>query len=347
MTGSLGNKFSFLICHYERIVFMGNGNEKHKKHREKDQYRHSFTVFGRHFIRDWQLYLLILIPTIYVVIFYYGPMYGLQIAFRDFRPMDGITGSEWVGLQWFEKFLTLPEFKKIFINTITLSAYSLIVGFPLPIIFALAINAVRGKRFKKVVQNVSYMPHFISLAVAVSIVNMVFSPVSGIYGSIYSLLGGSGYPVDFRSTAGAFRHIYVWSGIWQGLGWSSIIYISALSSVSPELHEAAKIDGASRFKRVLHIDFPSIAPTAAVMLIMRCGSIISVGFEKVYLMQTTLNLKTAEVISTYVYKVGMGNFRDFSYGTAVNLFETVINLIMLIIANRLSKRLSDDEVSLF
>lgn len=331
---------------YERIAFMGNTDTKHKDGKENGR---SFSVaaFRKHFIRDWQLYLLILVPTIYIVIFYYGPMYGLQIAFRDFRPLKGITGSDWVGLQWFEKFLTNPDFKEIFMNTIVLSLYSLVVGFPLPIIFALALNAVRGKKFKKVVQNVSYMPHFISLTVAVSIVNMVLSPVNGIYGSLYSLFGGSGYPVDFRSTAGAFRHIYVWSGIWQGLGWGSIIYLSALSAVSPELHEAAKIDGASRFKRVLYVDFPTIVPTAAIMLIMRCGSIIGVGFEKAYLMQTNLNLGTSEVISTYVYKNGMKNFRNFSYGTAVSLFETVLNLILLIAANKLSKRLSDNEVSLF
>lgn len=310
-------------------------------------FRQSFVSFRKHFVRDWQLYLLILLPTIYVVIFYYGPMYGLQIAFRDFRPLKGITGSDWVGLKWFEKFLTSADFKKVFANTLLLSLYNLVVSFPLPVIFALALNAIRGKKFKKVVQNVSYMPHFISLAVAVAIVDMILSPVNGLYGNIYRLFGGSGYPADFRSTAGAFRHIYVWSGVWQSLGWNSIIYISALSSVSPELHEAAKIDGASRFKRVIHVDFPAILPTVAVMLIMRCGSIISVGFEKTYLMQTELNLKVSEVISTYVYKAGMGNFRDFSYGAAVGLFETVINVTLLVIANKISSKMSNDEVSLF
>ena len=303
--------------------------------------------FWKHFIRDWQLYLLILIPTVYILIFYYGPMYGIQIAFRDFRPLKGITGSDWVGLKWFEKFLTSADFKKVFLNTLILSLYNLVVSFPLPILFALVLNAVRGKRFKKVVQNVSYMPHFISLAVAVAIVDMILSPVNGLYGNIYRLFGGSGYPVDFRSTANAFRHIYVWSGIWQNLGWNSIIYISALSSVSPELHEAAKIDGASRFKRVLHVDFPAIVPTAAVMLIMRCGGIISIGFEKTYLMQTELNLRVSEVISTYVYKAGMGNFRDFSYGAAVGVFEMLINVTLLIIANKVSKQISNNEVSLF
>lgn len=306
-----------------------------------------FNKTWKHLKRDWQLWLLISIPFLYIAIFYYGPMYGLQIAFRDYRPFTGITGSEWVGLKWFERFLSSPDFMQIFGNTVKLSLYSLVVGFPLPIIFALMINALRGKKYKKVIQTVSYMPHFISLAVMVSIINMVFSPVNGIYGNLFRLFGGEGYPLDFRSAAGTFRHLYVWSGVWQEIGWNSIIYIAALSSVSPDLHEAAKIDGASRWKRILYVDLPTIMPTICIMLIMRCGSIISVGFEKAYLMQSKLNLDTAEVISTYVYKEGMGSFRDFSYGTAVGMFNMIVNLAMLILVNGITKKVTENEVSLF
>ena len=315
---------------------------------DSEQLRHPrIHKFYKDLKRDWRLWVILLLPMLYVLIFYYGPMYGLQIAFRDYRPVHGIVGSKWVGLQWFEKFITNYQFGAIFKNTIILSLYSLVVGFPLPIIFALALNAVQSGKFKKFTQTVSYIPHFISLAVAVSIVNMILSPVNGIYGNVYHLFGGEGYLQDFRSTAEAFRHIYVWSGVWQELGWNSIIYMAALSSVSHELHEAAMLDGASRWKRIWHIDFPTILPTVCIMFIMRCGSIISVGFEKVYLMQTSMNLNTAEVISTYVYKVGMSSFRNFSYGAAVGLFNTAINLVLLILVNTIVKKLSESEISLF
>ena len=301
----------------------------------------------KHFKRDWQLHLLNLVPFLWVIIFCYGPMYGVQIAFRDFNIRQGILGSEWVGLKWFEKFLTSYQFSQVFSNTIKLSLYSLAVGFPLSIIFSLLLNSVQNEKFKKAVQTISYIPHFISVTVLVAILNMVFNPVGGLYGAIYRALGGEGYPFDFRSMASSFRHLYVWSGVWQNLGWNSIIYMAALSSVSQELHEAAMIDGASRWKRILHIDFPAILPTACIMLIMDCGSILSVGFEKVYLMQGNLNLQTSEVISTYVYKVGMGSSGDFSYGSAVGLFNSIINCTMLILVNYICKRLTDKEVSLF
>lgn len=303
-------------------------------------------IFKRHFIRDWQLYLLILIPVIYIGIFSYGPMYGIQIAFRDYRPAKEITGSDWVGLKFFIQFLSDHEFLSIFKNTIVISLYSLCT-FPLSIVFALILNALKQEKFKKTVQTVSYMPHFISTTVMVGILNMVFSPVSGLYGNIFRLFGGTGYPTDFRATAEAFRHLYIWSGVWQSLGWNSIIYVAALSGVSAELHEAAQIDGATRLKRMWHVDIPSILPTICIMLIMRCGSIISVGFEKVYLMQSTLNESVSEVISTYVYKVGMKSFRTFSYGSAVGLFNAVINLAMVLTVNYITKKISEDEISLF
>jgi putative aldouronate transport system permease protein len=232
-------------------------------------------------------------------------------------------------------------------NTITLSLYTLIVGFPLPIIYALLLNTVTREKFKKTVQTISYMPHFISTVIFVGILNMVFSPVSGIYGNIYRLFGGVGFPTDFRATAAAFRHLYIWSGEWQGLGWSAIIYLAALSGVSQELHEAAQMDCASRFKRIWHIDIPAISTTIAMKLVLAATGIIGVGFEKAYLLQKPMNLEVSEVISTYVYKKGMSSFRNYSYGAAVGLFNTVINLVLLFAVNGIVDKATDGEVSMF
>ena len=300
----------------------------------------------RLFKRDWQLHLCIWLPMIYVFIFRYVPIYGVQIAFRDYRPLHGITGSTWVGLKWFKQFLSNYEFGAIFKNTVVLSLYSL-ATFPLPIIFALVLHAMKNEKYTKVVQTVAYIPHFISTSVMVGIIQMILSPVSGIYGNVYRAFGGLGYPVDFRATAEAFRHLYVWSGVWQSLGWSSIIYIAALSAVSSELHEAAQIDGASRLKRMWYIDIPAILPTIAIQFILRCTNIISVGFEKAYLLQSSLNESVSEVISTYVYKVGMARFRSFSYGAAVGLFNTSINLVLLLSVNYGVRKATDGEISLF
>ena len=302
---------------------------------------------GRKILRQWQLHLLILLPVIYLLIFHYWPMYGAQIAFRQYRAKDGITGSEWVGLKWFKQFLTSYNFHTIFKNTLAVSFYQILVGFPIPVFFALMINALPGERFKKFTQTVTYMPHFISVVVIVSIVNLIFSPVNGLYGTLFRLFGGDGYPYDFRGMANTFRHIYVWSGVWQNLGWDTIIYTAALASVSQDHHEAAMIDGASRWKRVLHVDLPAILPTVGIMLIMRCGRVMTIGFEKVYLMQSTLNLSTAEIISTYVYKTAMGSSSQFSYAAAIGLFNSVINCILLITVNWISKKISSNEVSLF
>lgn len=297
--------------------------------------------------RAWQLYLLLALPVIYLLIFNYGPMYGIQIAFRNYTPAKGIIGSDWVGLKWFEQFLSHYEFKQIFANTLIISLYSLVVGFPLPIIFALLLNAIEKKKFVRFTQTVSYMPHFISVVILVSIINLIFSPVCGLYGNFYRLLGGDGFPFDIRSAESSFRHLYVWSGIWQQLGWDSIIYMSALSSVSGELHDAAKIDGATRLQRIIHIDLPAIMPTIMILLIMRCGHLVSVGFQKVYLMQSPLNMDVSEVISTYIYRAGMRSFSKFSYGAAVGLFNTAINLTLLVIVNTISRKTTENEVSLF
>ena len=302
---------------------------------------------GQKILSQWQLHLLILVPVIYLLIFEYWPMYGAQIAFRNYRPRAGITGSEWVGFKWFIKFLTNYNFKQIFLNTLILSLYTLFATFPIPVLFALIINALPGKRFKRFTQTVTYMPHFISLVVIVSILNLIFSPVNGVYGNLYRLFGGMGYPADFRNLAGSFRHLFVWSGVWQNLGWNTIIYTAALTAVAQDQHEAAMLDGASRWQRILHVDLPAIMPTVAIMLIMRCGHVMSIGFEKVYLMQNTLNKSTSQVISTYVYEVGMGSSSDMSFASAIGLFNSVINCTLLIIVNWISNRVSRREVSLF
>lgn len=299
------------------------------------------------FRRDWQLHLLMLLPILYKLIFDYVPMYGVQIAFRAYTLKGGLTGSEWVGLKWFERFVSNYEFLEIVGNTVILALYSILAGFPLPVFFALMLNAMRHERYKKVVQSVAYMPHFISTVVIVSIVNMVFSPVNGIYGSLFRLFGGEGFPSDFRHLPQTFRHMYVWSGIWQSLGWSTIIYTAALAGVSQELHEAAMIDGATRWQRVLHVDLPSILPSVCIMLIMRFGSIMSIGFEKVYLMQSSLNGDVSEVISTYVFKKGMSSLKNFSFGSAVGLFNSIINAAMLLLVNWITNKLSQGESGLF
>lgn len=303
--------------------------------------------FVKHFRRDWQLHLLILLPIIYLIIFKYIPMYGAQIAFRDYRPRRGIWGSEWVGLKWFIKFVSLPDFWQIFGNTIILSCYSLFVTFPFPIIMALLLNCMRNERFKKFCQTVSYIPHFISVVILVAIMNQIFSPINGLYGAVYQMFGGEGIAKDIRGSATAFRHMYVWSAVWANLGWNTILYLAALSSVSNELHEAAQIDGATRFKRLLYVDLPTITPTLGIMLILRVGHVLGIGFEKVFLMQNSLNITTSEVVSTYVYKQTTEGFASFSFGTAVDMFNSIINLTLLLTVNWISKKVSHDEVSLF
>ena len=265
-------------------------------------------------------------------------MYGLQIAFKNYTFAKGIVGSEWVGLKWFERFFKLPRFWSIFKNTVSISFYSMIVNFPLPIILALILNNVKNAKWKKFAQTITYMPHFISTVVLVGMISLFFSPRSGIVNTLLSFVGGAG-DTYFMGVADYFPHLYVWSGVWQGMGWGSIIYMAALSGVDPTLHEAAMIDGANKFKRVLHIDLPTIMPTMAIMLIMKCGQLMNVGYEKVYLMQNDLNVTRAEVISTYVYKQGLQS-QQYSYSTAIGLFNNIISFTMLVIVNKLVKKLS-------
>lgn len=289
--------------------------------------------------QNWILYLFILPSFLYLIIFNYAPMYGVQIAFRDYNFVDGILGSEWVGLKWFTKFFDAPRFWTLMKNTLKLSVYGLIAGFPLPVVLALILNNVQNAKWKKFVQTITYMPHFISMVVLVGMMNIFFSPSSGIVNTILSWLGASGNTY-FMGKAEYFSHMYVWSGVWQGMGWSSIIYMSALASVDQGLHEAAMIDGANKIKRVFYIDLPTIAPTIIIMLILNCGSLLGVGWEKVYLMQNDLNITTSEVISTYVYKLGLQQ-QKYSYSSAIGLFNSVVNFIILVAVNKIAAKVSD------
>lgn len=304
-----------------------------------------FAGFIARFKKNWQLHLMIFLPLLYLVIFNYLPMYGIQIAFKDYSPKRGIVGSEWVGLKHYEKFFGYYLWPQLVLNTLALSFYSIFAGFPIPIVLALVIHVNTGKVLKKVAQNVSYVPHFISLVVMVGILNTVLNPVSGMIGYINRVFGNVAY-VDIRGNKDAFRHLYTWSGIWQSAGWSTIIYVSALSGVPDELHEAAKIDGASRLRRVFSVDFPTILPTVALMLIMRFGSVMSVGYQKAYLMQNSMNIDVSEIISTYVYKKGLGD-GNLSFGSAVGLLNSAINMILVFTVNWVTNLLSDNELGMF
>jgi len=287
--------------------------------------------------RNWVLYLFLLPAVAYIGVFAYAPMYGLQIAFRDFNIRDGMTGSEWVGLKWFIRFFNQPRFWLILKNTVTLSVYNLIVSFPLPIVLALILNNVKSPRYKKFAQTITYMPHFISVVVLVGMMSVMFSPRSGLVNTMLGWLGVE--PIYFMGEPRYFRHMYVWSGVWSGMGWGSIIYMAALAGVDPSLHEAAEMDGANKLQRVWHIDLPTIIPTMSIMLIMSFGKVMSVGYEKVFLMQNSLNMNVSEVISTYVYKMGILNNMK-SYSTAIGMFNNVINFAMVITMNKIVKKLS-------
>lgn len=297
------------------------------------------TKFRKEYLNNWQLYLMLLLPVIWLLVFCYAPMSGIQIAFKDFKIRQGIWGSPWVGFDNFERFFTSYQFFRVLKNTLVISLYSLVASFPLPIVLALSLNVVRKAAYKKFVQMVTYIPHFISVIVIVGMILQMFNSRIGLYGTVYTALTGQPAP-DILSKASAFPHLYVWSGVWQEVGWGSIIYLSALSAVDPALHEAAIVDGASRFKRVLVLDLPTVLPTATIMLIMNAGRIMTIGFEKVYLMQNDLNLTTSEIISTYVYKVSLGpTGGDFSLGAAIGLFNSVINLILILLVNAVTKRM--------
>lgn len=283
------------------------------------------------------LWMFVLPGLIITFIFSYIPMYGVQIAFRDYNPRLGFTGSTWVGFKHFIRFFESPYFFTTIKNTFMISIYSLIAGFPIPILLALALNAFKHKRYRKVIQTITYAPNFISVVVMCGMLLLFLSPDAGIVNKLLELLGME--PINFMADKGYWRHIYVWSGIWQTMGWNSVIYFAALSSVSPDLHEAAIVDGASKLQLIRHIDLPSILPTAIILLIMSCGSILSVGFEKVFLLQNDLNKGVSEIISTYTYQVGLVD-RNVSYSAAIGLFNSAVNAILLIGVNRIAKKSS-------
>lgn len=287
--------------------------------------------------KDWQLYVLLLPAVIYLFIFAYMPMYGVQIAFCDFSPRRGIWGSEWDGLKYFEKYITFPNFRMQMMNTLEIGLYSL-ATFPLSILFALMLNEVRSNKFKKTIQMISYMPYFLSTVVVCSMLTLFLNEKTGILNTIIELFGGT--RTEFLTKADYFADIYVWSGVWQGLGWGAIIYIAALAGVPAELVEAARIDGASRMKIIWHVNIPHIMPTIIIMLIFACGGILGVGYEKVLLLQNDLNLSRSQVISTYVYQLGIKS-GQFSYSSAIGLFNNIISVIVLAIVNAIAKKTSD------
>nr|WP_296458176.1 ABC transporter permease subunit [uncultured Acetatifactor sp.] len=287
--------------------------------------------------RCWQLYVLMLPALVYIVLFAYKPMYGILIAFKDFSMKKGILASPWVGFKNFERLFSSYWFPIILKNTLTISLLSLVIGFPIPIILALLLNEVRSNKFRSMVQTFSYAPHFISMVVMCGMVAMFLSPTTGVVNKLLNALGLES--VFFMQEAGLFKWVYVLSGIWQGAGWSSVIYYAALSGVDKSLLEAADMDGATRLQKIWHVNLPVILPTILVMLILQCGSLLSVGYEKAYLLQTSSNLTGSEIISTYVYKVGLVQ-SDFSFSTAAGLFNTVVNCIILISANQLSKKVA-------
>lgn len=292
--------------------------------------------------KSWQLWLLLLPALIYIVVFCYQPMYGALIAFKDFNPRLGIMGSPWAGLKYFKQFFQTSIFSKTLFNTILLSAYNLCWSFPIPIIFALLLNQVKSRRFKSFIQTVTYAPNFISVVVLVGMVTLFLAPGSGFLTGILGKLGAKDSLYLVRPEY--FRTLYIASGIWQSMGFSSIIFLAALTGVSPELHESAMMDGAGIMKRIWHIDLPAIMPTIVIMLIMAIGNILSIGYEKVYLLQNGMNLEVSEIISTYVFKTGIRS-AQYSFATAVGLFNSVINLILLLAANMIAKRTT--ETSLF
>jgi putative aldouronate transport system permease protein len=284
----------------------------------------------------WQLYVLVLPAVAAVLVFNYFPMYGIQIAFKDFRPSLGIWGSQWVGLKHFIRFVTFPDFHRVLRNTVSISLYS-IATFPCAVILALLINELDNQKFKKTVQMVSYAPHFISVVVLCSMVRIFLSRESGLINNLMAMLGAE--RVDFLSVPRYFNTIYVWSGVWQNVGWGTIIYLASLAGVSPELVDAARIDGCNRLQIIRHVNIPHILPTIIILLILRTGSVLSVGFEKIFLLQNSLNLERSRVISTYVYEMGITG-GQFSYSAAIGLFNNIVNIVFIVVVNAISKRVS-------
>ncbi len=289
--------------------------------------------------RDWQLYVLLILPVTYLIVFKFLPIYGIQIAFKDFVAQKGILDSPWSDpwFKYFIKFIKDYNFIRVMRNTLTLSLYSLIAGFPLPIIFALSLNYVKHEKFKKTIQMVTYAPYFISTVVVVGLIFQLFATRTGLVNHLLVSLNLN--EINFIGNASAFPHLYVWTSVWQSLGFNSIIYLATLAGIDPSLHEAAVVDGANKIQRMIHIDMPGIMPTAIVLLILNTGQILNMGFEKVLLMQNSLNLEYSEIISTYVYKLGFKSLLpQYGYSTAVGLFQSFIGLFLFLTFNKISRK---------
>ena len=287
--------------------------------------------------RDRQLYVIILLPVVFIIIFHYVPMYGAQIAFKDYFVRKGILGSPWVGLTNFELFFKSPMFERVVVNTVRIAFFSLLVGFPMPILLALSLNEVGNRAYQRTVQMVTYAPFFISTVIMVSMILEVLSPRTGFINHIMGAVGAE--RKNFMADPDWFTPIFVASGVWQHTGWGSIIYLAALAGISPELYDAAVVDGASRLQKIRYIDIPGIMPTIIILLILSSGEMMNVSFEKVFLLQNNLNLRTSEVINTYVYKVGLVD-ANFSFSAAVGLFNSVVNFTILVVVNRLAKKVT-------
>lgn len=292
----------------------------------------------RNLYRNKDLYLLLLLPLVYFLIFHYGPIYGLQIAFKNFTPSKGIVGSRWVGFRHFENFFSSYYFPVMVRNTLSLSFGQLILGFPMPLMLALMVNEISNQRFKRTVQTITYLPHFLSIAVVVAMIKSFLSPSNGIINHLVVALGGEAH--YYITDPKWFQPLYIISGIWQNTGWGSIVYLAALSSADASMFEAARIDGASRLQRIWYISLPYLLPTILTLLILETGKVMNVGFEKVFLMQNDLNIDTSEIISTYVYKKGILG-AQYSMSTAVGLFNSLINLILVLVVNSISRKVNE------
>ncbi|MDQ0676930.1 putative aldouronate transport system permease protein [Arthrobacter pascens] len=299
------------------------------------QRKNSLSLRLKRISRAWQLYVLLAPAIIYILVFKYWPMYGVQIAFKNYNPADGFTDSPWVGLTHFIRFVNSYQFGQVVGNTLWIAVLGLLIAFPIPIILALLVNQLQSERFKKFTQTVLYSPAFISTVVVVGIMFVVLSPRSGLVNNAIQL--GGGEPIFFMGSAEWFRPIYVISDVWQNAGFSMIVYLAALAAVDPALHDAAKVDGASKLQRIRHIDLPGIMPVVTILFILAIGNLLNVGFEKALLMQTPLNLSTSEIIQTYVYHAGLQQ-AQFSYSAAIGLFNSLLNLALLLVFNTIARR---------
>lgn len=312
------------------------------KHKKNVNSQNDFLLkTKKNFIHDWRLVVLCLLPVAYFILFHYIPMYGVQIAFKNFRAVDGIWGSPWAGFKHFRRFFSSYQFWPLLKNTLALSFMQILIGFPIPIILALLLNQVKNAKYKKFVQSVIYCPHFISIVVLTGMLYIFLSPRNGIVNNMLVSFGFD--PIFFLGDSKYFRLTFVLSGVWQNAGWNAIIYLAALSAISPDLYEAAEVDGANKWQKILHVDIPGILPTAVMMLILEMGKVMNIGFQKAYLMQNAQNMAASEIISTYIYKVGLID-AQYSYSAAINLFNNLINIILLVMVNKIAQKTTESSL---